>query len=229
MYMIVWTTIFFLSSQEVISQTNTFFLYKFLEITQDTSQFYKYLAFFDNDFDNRAKMHKSRIDMLNEIFVELNPKHFLQICRQLSFEIAETYSEMVFLKKAIIEEDSRKFSAHSVKKINYLILQGIKYYTGFIDSYKRDGELPQKFEDDDVRGVLLCYFCMARLNSKYCTTDRETKRKYLYKEKECYDFIANYCDENKDMPKVFEEEAAVSREMIALFSGKMNSILNGMS
>lgn len=200
----------------------------FVEITQDTSQFYKYLAFFDDDFENRSKMHKRRIDMLNEILIQLNPKHFLQICRQLSFEIAETYSEMVYLKKAIVEEDPRKFSAHAVKKINYLIIQGIKYYTGFIDSYKRENELPPKFEDDDVRGVLLCFFCMARLNTKYCTNDRQTKINYLNKEKECYDFIIKYCDENPDMPKVFEEEAAVSREMAALFSGKMNSALNGL-
>ena len=85
---------------------------------------FRYLAFFDNNFENRTKMHKRRIDMLNQILIELNPKHFLQICRQLTFEIAETYTEMTALKKAIIEEDPSKFSTHSVKKINFLILQG---------------------------------------------------------------------------------------------------------
>jgi len=200
----------------------------FVEITQDTSQLYKYLAFFDDDFENRTKMHKRRINMLNEILVELNPKHFLQICRQLTFEIAEVYAEMVSLKKAIIEEDSSRFSVHSVKKINYLILQGIKYYTAFIDSYKKDGVLPEKYEDDDVRGVLLCYFCIARLNSKYCTVDKETKKLYLLKEKECYEYIVKYCNENTDMPKVFQEEEKITREMLALFSGKMNNILNAM-
>ena len=171
------------------------FVTDFVEITQDTSQLYKYLAFFDNEFENRCKMHKRRADMLNAILIELNPKYFLQICRQLTFEIAETYSEMAELKKAIIEECPQKFSVNSIKKINFLLLQAIKFYTGFIDSYKQEEVLPAKFEDDDVRGILLCYFCMARLNAKYVTNDKQIKMKYLLKEKECYELIVNYCNE----------------------------------
>jgi len=170
-------------------------------------------------------MHKRRIDMLNKMLIELNPQHYLQICRQLTFEIADSYSEMVALKKKIIEENPEKFSAHSVKKINFLTLQGIKYYNGFIDSYKHEDKFPLKFEDDDVRGVLLSYFCMARLNSKYFTNDKQTKLDYLKKEKECYSFIVSYCEEHKDMPKVFEEELSVSREMLELFERKIERVM----
>ena len=106
----------------------------YVEITQDISQLYKYLSFFDDNFDNRCKMHKRRIDMLNNVLLELNPQHFLVICRQLTFEIAETYSEMSNIKKAIIEENPAKFSATSVKKINHLLMQSVKYYQGFVDS-----------------------------------------------------------------------------------------------
>jgi len=197
----------------------------YVEIDQDISQLYKYLAFYDDDFDNRCKMHKRRIDMLNKMLIELNPQHYLQICRQLTFEIADSYSEMVALKKKIIEENPEKFSAHSVKKINFLTLQGIKYYNGFIDSYKHEDKFPLKFEDDDVRGVLLSYFCMARLNSKYFTNDKQTKLDYLKKEKECYSFIVSYCEEHKDMPKVFEEELSVSREMLELFERKIARVM----
>ena len=63
-------------------------------------------------------------------------------------------------------------------------IAGIKYYGAFIDTYKKEGVLPATLEDDDVRGVLMCHFCMARLNSKYYTLDRDTKRSYLLKEKE---------------------------------------------
>ena len=54
-----------------------------IEIVQDMSQLFKYLAFFENDFERRCKMHKRRVDMLNDILVELNPQHYLMVCRQV--------------------------------------------------------------------------------------------------------------------------------------------------
>lgn len=200
----------------------------YVEIVQDVSQLYKYLAFFDNSFDNRCKMHKRRIDTLNAVLVELNPQHFLVICRQLTFEIAETYSEMANLKKAIIEENPSKFSASSVKKINHLLLQSIKYYQGFVDSYQKEGKLPDKFEDDDVRGILMCHFYMARLNSKYNTNDKQTKLSFLEKEKKNYEFIVNYCDKHSHGAAVFESELSITREMLGLFHAKQNKVLDSM-
>jgi len=200
----------------------------FVEITQDVSQLYKFLTFFDDSFDNRCKMHKRRVDMLNAILVELNPQHFLVICRQLTFEIAETYSNMSDLKKAIVEENPSKFSASAVKKINHLILQAIKYYQAFVDSYQREGKLPEKFEDDDTRGVLMCFFYMARLNSKYFTNDKQTKLQYLEKERQNYKYIVDYCEENEGARDDFKDELGISREMLGLFHAKVNKALDSM-
>eukprot|EP00111_Clytia_hemisphaerica_P008771 TCONS_00025650-protein len=200
----------------------------YVEITQDISQLYKYLSFFDDSFDNRCKMHKRRIDMLNAILLELNPQHYLVICRQLTFEIAEAYSDLSELKKAIIEENPAKFSTSSVRKINHLLLQSIKYYQGFVDSYQKEGKLPDKIEADDVRGVLICYFYMARLNSKYYTNDKQTKLSYLEKEKKCYEFIVEYCDEDEHASDVFKDELGISREMLGLFHAKVNKVLDTM-
>ena len=219
-------------SQKCLNKAKEFykldgFVTDFVEISQDVSQFYKYLAFFENDFEVRCKMHKRRIDMLNAILIELNPQHFLIISRQLSFEIGETYAEMVDLKKAIVEEDPSKLSVNRVQKINALVLKSVQYFQGFIDSYKRDGILPEKFEDDAVRGLLLTVFLKARLYSKYLTTDRQTKIEYMSKEKECYEYLVNYCDSNPDMPKgIMDEELDMAREMIALFNVKMNNALD---
>ena len=204
------------------------FVTAYVEIVQDLSQLYKCLSFFDNSFDNRCKMHKRRIDMLNAVLVELNPQHFLVICRQLTFEIAETYSEMANLKKAIIEENPSKFSASSVKKINHLLMQSVKYYQGFVDSYQKEGKLPDKFEDDDVRGILMCHFYMARLNSKYNTNDKQIKLSFLEKEKKNYEFIVNYCDKHSHGASVFESELSITREMLGLFHAKQNKVLDSM-
>ena len=221
----------FLSGQKWVNESKEFYKFDgyvsdFVEITQDLSQFYKYLAYFENDFERRCKMHKRRIDSLSSILVELNPQHFLQICRQLTFEIAEIYGDMADLKRALIEDDSSRLGVENIKKINKLVLQGVKYYEGFIDSYKRKGKLPDTYEDDALRGVLLAYFYMARLHSKYLTPDRTLKADYLKKEQSLYQYIVNYCDSHPNMPKVFEQELSICRDVVALFPAKMNKILD---
>eukprot|EP00112_Aurelia_sp_Birch-Aquarium-sp1_P004375 Seg1494.6 transcript_id=Seg1494.6/GoldUCD/mRNA.D3Y31 product="KIF1-binding protein-like" protein_id=Seg1494.6/GoldUCD/D3Y31 len=221
----------FLSGQKWLQQAKEFYVLDgyvsdSIEIDQDLSQLYKYLAFFDDSFERRCKMHKRRIDLLNAPLLELNPQHFLQICRQLTFEIGDTYADMADLKKAIMEQDTTRVSVESIKKYNKLLLQGIKFYEGFVDSYRQMNKQPEKYEDDAVRGVLLAYFYMARLHSKYLTPEKSIKGEHLLKEKELYDFILNYCDSHPDMPKVFEEELSVTREMVALFPAKMNQVLD---
>lgn len=221
----------FLCGQKWLQKSKDFYVFDgyvsdFIEINQDLSQLYKYLAFFDDSFERRCKMHKRRIDLLSAPLVELNPKHFLQICRQLTFEIGETYSDMADLKKAIMEQDSARVNAEGIKKYNKLLLQGVQHYQGFIDSYKHMNKHPEKYEDDAVRGVLLAYFYMARLHSKYLTPDRSTKGEHMMKEKEIYDIVLNYCDSHPDMPKVFEEELSIIREMVALFPAKINQVLD---
>ena len=221
----------FLCGQKWLQQAKEFYVLDgyvsdSIEIDQDLSQLYKYLAFFDDSFERRCKMHKRRIDLLNAPLLELNPQHFLQICRQLTFEIGDTYADMADLKKAIMEQDTTRVNVESIKKYNKLLLQGIKFYEGFVDSYKQMNKQPEKYEDDAVRGVLLAYFYMARLHSKYLTPEKSIKGEHLLKEKELYDFILNYCDSHPEMPKVFEEELAVTREMVALFPAKMNQVLD---
>lgn len=171
-------------------------------------------------------MHKRRIDVLNAPLLELNPQHFLQICRQLTFEIGEVYTDMADLKKAVMDQDTSRVSADNIKKYNKIVLQGIQFYQGFIDSYSLKGKKPDSFEEDAVRGVLLAYLYLARLNSKYLTADRDKKKDQMKKELACYEYIVDYCDTHLDMPKVFEEELELSKEMLALFPAKMNKLLD---
>ncbi|XP_048587633.1 KIF-binding protein [Nematostella vectensis] len=77
-------------------------------------------------------MHKRRVDVLCAVLAELNPQHYLQICRQLMFETAEAYSEMVDLKIALAKESGVPPSVHVIKKINHLVTQSIKFFQTFI-------------------------------------------------------------------------------------------------
>ena len=50
-------------------------------------------------------MHKRRIDLLLPVLLELNSQFYLQVCRQIQFEIGEIYSEMTDLKIAIADQE----------------------------------------------------------------------------------------------------------------------------
>lgn len=197
-----------------------------VEILQDMSQLYKLLAFFDEDFERRCKMHKRRVDILSEVLVELNPQHYLLVCRQLMFEIAEAYSDMVDLKIAIAEESGGPPHAHAVKKINTLINQSIKFFQSFLDSLKRNGELPEKFDEDSVRPALVAQFYIARLYSKLLCADKRGKVENLKKSLDIYQYLVSYCDTHPDMPEgSFKDELDVSREMARLLPLKMDKVM----
>lgn len=197
-----------------------------VEILQDMSQLYKLLAFFDPDFERRCKMHKRRVDMLSEVLIELNPQHYLLVCRQLMFEIAEAYSDMVDLKIAIAEETGGSPSTHAVKKINTLINQSIKFFQSFLDSLKRNGKLPENFDEDSVRPALVAQFYIARLYSKLICADRRGKVENLKKSLDIYQYLVKYCDTHPDMPElVFKDELEVSREMAQLLPLKMDKVM----
>ena len=60
-------------------------------------------------------MHKRRIDLLTPILSEINSQFYLQICRQLQYEIGEIYSEMTDFKIAVAEQEGRIFTVFFVQ------------------------------------------------------------------------------------------------------------------
>ncbi|XP_077997305.1 KIF-binding protein-like [Glandiceps talaboti] len=195
-----------------------------ISIIQDHSQLFKLLAFFESDTDRRCKMHKRRVDILQNILEDLNPQHFLQYCRQLQFEIAEAYSEMVDLKIILTEEQDR-ITPHAISKINSLIGQSIKTYQMFIDSLRSpDGQMPEKMEEDLVRPVLVAHFCMGRLHSKYIVADVRKKLENIQDSLERYQFLVEYCDKYPESLAEVKAEYEICKEMVTLLPLKMEQI-----
>lgn len=221
----------FLEGQKWLNNAKEFYVLdghvtNYVEILQDMSQLFKLLAFFDADFERRCKMHKRRIDMLSEVLVELNPQHYLLVCRQLMYEIAEAYSEMVDLKIAIAEESGEPPRAHAVNKINTLIKQSAKFFQSYLDSLKRNGKLPETFDEDSVRPALVAQFYIARLHSKLICAAKRDKVENLKKSFDIYRYLVRYCDSHPHMPEgVFKDELDVSREMAQLLPLKMDKVM----
>ena len=198
----------------------------YVAIVQDHSLAFKLLAFFEMDFERQCKMHKRRIDMLNDVLKELNPQHYLLVCRQLMYEIADTYSQILDLKLAILEASgSARPTPHNIKKINLLASQSIKYYQEYLNTLKGGKPVyPDEFPVNDVRPGLIAMFCMGRLYSKFLTGDVQTKLLNIKKTKDCYQFVVDYCKRNPSSKDLVKTELDICEEMVVLLPHKMEKL-----
>ena len=198
----------------------------YVAVVQDHSLAFKLLAFFEMDFERQCKMHKRRIDMLSEILKELNPQHYLLIVRQLMYEIADTYSQILDLKLAILESsDNARPTPHNIKKINLLASQGIKYYQEYLNTLKGGKPMyPDEFPENDVRPGLIAMFCMGRLYSKLIAGDIQTKLLNIKKTKDCYQFPVDYCKRNPGSRELVKTEIEICEEMVVLLPHKMEKL-----
>lgn len=197
-----------------------------VELIQDHSKAFKTLAFFELDFERQCKMHKRRIDMLEGTLKELNTQFYLMICRQLMYEIAETYSAMLDLKLAIIEEAGITPTPHAVKKINHLAQQSILEYQKYLDTLKTgtDKTLPVQFSSDDERPALIAFFCMGRLHSKLIEFEVAKKLETMKNSMDCYKYLVDYCKQNPSAQDVVRSEFELCQEMVILMPLKMEKL-----
>ncbi|KAH9491428.1 hypothetical protein Btru_032154 [Bulinus truncatus] len=193
-----------------------------VQIIQDHSRAYKLLAFFELDMNRQCRMHKRRIDILSDLLKELNPRHYLLVCRQLMYELAETFSEMVDLKVTLIEMERTRATPYSTSKINKLIQQSIDKYEAYINSLKAEKtELPTEFPEGDVRPALVAFFCMGRLYSKFLESEMPERIAKLSKSLECYKFVINYCEVYTSAKELIPNELSLCKEMVSILPLKM--------
>ncbi|KPP79161.1 KIF1-binding protein-like [Scleropages formosus] len=195
-----------------------------IEILQDHSALFSALSFFEEDLERRCKMHKRRVDMLEPICKDLNAQYYLLICRQLQFELAETYYEMMDLKLALANKQD-ELDAHSIKKFNHLCNASIKYYQKFLDSIRSpEGKFPEKLEEDVLRPALVAKFRIARLHSRIISSDVSAQLQNLSRSLDCYNFVVHYCEENPEARKAVETELELSEEMVSLLPLKIERL-----
>ncbi|XP_069835215.1 KIF-binding protein isoform X2 [Dendropsophus ebraccatus] len=224
----------FLVGQNYINEAKEYFqldghVTDHIEVIQDHSALFKVLAFFEDDYERRCKMHKRRIDMLEPLCKELNPQYYLLVCRQLQFELADTYYEMMDLKVAIGNKLD-EMDSHTVKKINSLAQSAIKFYEMFLDSLRSpDKKFPEKLEDDVLRPALVAKFHIARLYGKLITADGKKQLENMQISLSYYTFLVEYCANNEEAIKSVETELELSKEMVALLPARMERLRIQMS
>ncbi|KAM7423960.1 hypothetical protein PAMA_000357 [Pampus argenteus] len=222
----------FLVGQNYVTQAKEYFqmdgyVTDHIEILQDHSSLFRALAFFEEDLERRCKMHKRRVDMLEPICNDLNSQYYLMIRRQLMFELAETYSEMMDQKLTLAnrQADSQSLDNHSIKKFNHLCSASAKYFQMFLDSLRSpEGKLPEHLEEEVVRPALVARFRVARLYNKLICSLPSAQLENLNKALENYKYVVQYCESHPEAAATVETELELSKEMIGLLPLKINRL-----
>ena len=119
---------------------------------------------------SQSKIHKRRADLLEDLIKSLNPQYYLNICREVWYELGLTYSVMLDIKMDLMGSTMHVHpSPHALSKINSLCHKSIQCFKNFMDSYKNKDNI----DTDEMQPILFCYFHIGRLYYKIQTPDRQ--------------------------------------------------------
>ncbi|KAF1392973.1 hypothetical protein PFLUV_G00033580 [Perca fluviatilis] len=222
----------FLVGQNYVTQAKEYFqmdgyVTDHIEILQDHSALFRALAFFEEDLERRCKMHKRRVDMLEPICNDLNSRYYLMIRRQMMFELAEIYNEMMDLKLTLAnrQADTQSLDNHTIKKFNHLCSASAKYFQMFLDSLcSPEGKIPEHLEEEVLRPALVARFRLARLHSRLISSSVSVQLENLDKSLENYNYVVQYCEAHPEAKAAVETELELSTEMVGLLPLKINRL-----
>lgn len=118
------------------------------------------------------------------------------------------------------------------KKINQMVEDSLQYFEKFLTTMKvqpaRD-QLPDKFDEHNVRPALLAKFYIGRLYSKFIVVEPSKKLENMKHTLESYKYLVDYCDRQKnegddDPINQMINEYNVCKEMIFLLPNEMEKV-----
>lgn len=193
-------------------------------VVQDVSAAYKALIFFEEDEERQCKMYKRRIDCLEPVVKELNPTYYILVCRQMWYELAEIYSDMLEIKCDRMREAVP--TAHALKKINNLAENSILNFNKFLESIKeiKDNVVATNLSEELIRPVLVAYFHIGRLYGKIVTPDKRQQLFNAEKSLEAYQSLVKYCEKKETAAAMMKTELGVCQSMAQLLPFKIEKL-----
>lgn len=197
----------------------------YIEVIQDSSQSYNYLAFFEEDDERRSKMHKRRIDMFETLIQAINPTYYMQYCRQLWFELGQAYLDTLNIKLDRLNNSGEKPTPHALKKINMLCEKSIEHYDHFLDSVKdKNGVMPKKLDHDLVKPVISAYAYIGRNSMKRIAVNKSIQLIHVKKSLDSYQAVVDICKNDPDAATVMPEEYSLCSEMVKILPIKISKL-----
>ncbi|KOC65351.1 KIF1-binding protein like protein [Habropoda laboriosa] len=202
----------------------------YISIVQDISKGYKYLLFFEKHGDRQAKMHKRRIDMLENVIKEVNPQYYKAACRQIWIELAEAYSDILYIKLDRLLTDDIVPRQQLVPKINRLTKNSIKNYQAFLDSLKtrNSDSVIEQIPDEMLQTALSSYSHIGRLYNKLITFDKAVQQDNIQNSINAFKFVVDYCEKYPEAAEIMKVELKICKEFVNLLPMKGNWLQNEM-
>lgn len=226
----------FLTTQKWIEKAKSYYTpdneaSEYSKIIQDHALAYKHLAFFESDPSNQAKMHKRRIDLLDDLLNMLNKVFYMNIVREVLYELGTAYSNILDTKLDAFEQNQKDKSNAAVnpqtlKKINDLITKSRNTFIEFISTYyqPKTETFKSDLAVDELIPIAFAHFQVARISYKFITPDKQLQLKNLSTCLEHYRKFVALCDKNKEAGEKMTGEVGVSKEMISLLPLKLQRL-----
>lgn len=225
----------FLTIQKWIEKAKTYYTpdneaSEYSKIIQDHALTYKNLAFFESDPSNQAKMHKRRIDLLNDLLDMLNKVFYMNIVREVLYELGTAYSNILDIKLDTFEQNQKESNAavnpQTLKKINDLITRSRQTFSEFISTYyqPKTETLKTDLVADELIPIAFAHFQVARISYKFITPDKQLQLQNLTTCLDHYRKFVALCDKHKELGERMIGEVGVSKEMVSLLPLKLQRI-----
>ena len=246
----------FVKGQQILNESAKHYVFDgyvtdHCEIKRDICELYKLIMSFDTNEENRSKYLKRKLDLLLPLAKELSEQYYLYVKRQLLFDIATTYSDMMDIKFELLQkkrENPKNYLKDKsidlmVNKINQLCVSAIDYYEQFLNTMKplpNKDKLPEKYDANNVRPALLAHFYIGRLYSKIIPYETVERLLNMKKTLNYYKYLVEYCDKNAndfgttthgsgndetiDVMNLMKIEYDICKEMVAFLPANMENI-----
>lgn len=203
---------------------------EYSKIVQDHAMAYKHLAFFENDSSLAAKMHKRRADLLEDLLKILNKEYYLNIVREVQYELGMAYSNILDIKLEAFERTQKEpnpvINPQSLKKINELIVKSRNILIEYISSYyePKTEVLKPNLDMDELIPIAFAYFQVARMSYKFVTPDKQLLIENLTICLENYKKLVTVSDSNEELADKMKHEVGISKEMARLLPLKIQRL-----
>lgn len=202
---------------------------EYSKVIQDYSAGYKHLAFFESDPPNQAKMHKRRVDLLEGLLELLNRAFYMNVVREVLYELGSAYSSILDIKLETLEGTSSNGpNPNALKKINDLCTKTIKAFEEYVTTYyePKTDKLKTDIDVDELKPIAFAYFQIARIHNKFITPDKKLQASNVSNCLMNYQKFISLCEEQKDVGESMKAELAISKEMVTLLPLKLKRLVD---
>jgi hypothetical protein len=114
-------------------------------------------------------MQKKRASLLEALPAQLNQQIYIDICRQLQFELGEIYADIAELRMA--EANTPAELQKTMKKVNENLATALNHFKHFCKLIEKNGAVPQSADADLVHAYLTARMHIGRLHGKFLLPD----------------------------------------------------------